>query len=259
MNPIASERAHNSDNQFFSDFRFRSVLDSLSLPVLLIDLSGKILYANIQAINEFLKIIADHDHQVDNVQDLFSYPEREYFMLDIKKVCQGEMVTTMFSFSDRFGNENWFKFTMNPVRDEKDDAARISVIIQNITSKETKANSSAPGDSRYKEILQEQTDLICRFYPDGVISFVNDAYCRYFGKLEKELLGSNLFELIPDGERIRALKKIKELSPEAPFYHYDQQVVDANQKERWLNCTDRGIFECTGTLNAILPNKNNLR
>ena len=36
-------------------------------------------------------------------------------------------------------------------------------------------------EERYREVVDSQTDLICRYLPDTTLTFVNEAYCRYFG------------------------------------------------------------------------------
>ena len=52
----------------------------------------------------------------------------------------------------------------------------------------------------YRAIVEDQTEFICRFRPDGTISFVNEAFCRYFGKTrEDELLGTRYLPSIPHG------------------------------------------------------------
>ncbi len=37
-------------------------------------------------------------------------------------------------------------------------------------------------EKRYRTVVQDQTDVICRFRVDGTFTFVNDVYCRFFGK-----------------------------------------------------------------------------
>jgi len=37
-------------------------------------------------------------------------------------------------------------------------------------------------EKRYSAVIEDQTDLICRFKPDGTIVFVNYAYCRFHEK-----------------------------------------------------------------------------
>ena len=56
-------------------------------------------------------------------------------------------------------------------------------------------------EERYRNVVQTQTELICRYLPDTTITFVNDAYCRYFGKSRAELIGLKFIELIPEHAR----------------------------------------------------------
>ena len=40
---------------------------------------------------------------------------------------------------------------------------------------------------RYRSVVDAQSDLICRFLPDSTLTFVNDAYCRFWNRPRKEL------------------------------------------------------------------------
>src|SRR6185312_14500761 len=42
-------------------------------------------------------------------------------------------------------------------------------------------------EKRFRGIVEDQTDMICRFKPDGKLAFVNDALCRLHGKTASEL------------------------------------------------------------------------
>ena len=44
----------------------------------------------------------------------------------------------------------------------------------------------ASGEKQYRAVVEDQFDLICRFLPDGALTFVNDAYSRFFGKQTRE-------------------------------------------------------------------------
>ena len=52
-------------------------------------------------------------------------------------------------------------------------------------------------EARYRGVVEDQTELICRFLPDWTLTFVNEAYCRYFGKARDEFIGRNFMSLIP--------------------------------------------------------------
>ncbi|HMJ65707.1 MAG TPA: MASE1 domain-containing protein, partial [Candidatus Binatia bacterium] len=63
-------------------------------------------------------------------------------------------------------------------------------------------------EERYREVIETQTDLICRFLPDTTLTFVNQAYCRFFNRRREDLIGSKFIELIPEPERTKSLERI---------------------------------------------------
>ena len=60
---------------------------------------------------------------------------------------------------------------------------------------------SRVAEARFRSVIDTQSELICRFLPDSTLTFVNDAYCRFWNKTRDELLGSRFVELIPPAER----------------------------------------------------------
>ena len=52
-------------------------------------------------------------------------------------------------------------------------------------------------EERYRNVVETQSELICRYLPDTTLTFVNDAYCRYFGRSREDLVGSSFIGLIP--------------------------------------------------------------
>jgi len=54
---------------------------------------------------------------------------------------------------------------------------------------ERMARSLQRVEASYRGIVEDQFDLICRYKPDGTLTFVNGAYCRFYGRKRSELLG----------------------------------------------------------------------
>ena len=52
----------------------------------------------------------------------------------------------------------------------------------------------AASEARYRAVVDTQTEFIARITPDGRLSFVSDAYCRYYGRSREELLGRRFNE-----------------------------------------------------------------
>jgi len=50
---------------------------------------------------------------------------------------------------------------------------------------------------QYRNVVEDQTEFICRFLPDGTHNFVNEAYCRYFGMQKENIVGHRFIPQIP--------------------------------------------------------------
>lgn len=98
-------------------------------------------------------------------------------------------------------------------------------------------------EARYRAIVEDQTELICRYLPDGTITFVNEAYCRYFGKRREELFGHSFMPLIPQEDQRRMAAQIAALSQQNPVATIEHRVIMPNGDLRWQHWTDRAIFD----------------
>ncbi|MCL1469472.1 EAL and GGDEF domain-containing protein [Argonema antarcticum] len=98
-------------------------------------------------------------------------------------------------------------------------------------------------EARYRAIVQDQTELICRFLADGTLTFVNDAYCRYFNKKRDELIGHTFIQLIPDDDREKMEKHIASLSLENPVGTIEHRAIVSSGEIRWQQWLDRAIFD----------------
>lgn len=94
-------------------------------------------------------------------------------------------------------------------------------------------------EARYRAIVEDQTELICRFRLDGTLTFVNDVYCRYFDKTREELVGHRFTPLVPDEDRPFLEKQFAKLGPEHPIVHTEHRVVHPDGSIRWMHWTNR--------------------
>ena len=57
------------------------------------------------------------------------------------------------------------------------------------TEKKKMSEALHASEQRYRMVLETQSDLLCRCYCDTTLTFVNDSWCRFFGRSREELLG----------------------------------------------------------------------
>jgi PAS domain S-box-containing protein len=108
-----------------------------------------------------------------------------------------------------------------------------------------KPNSS---EARYKEILDEQTELICRYRKDGSITYANAAYYSYFGKTAEEQMGHGFVSSIPLDDQKRVKRNVTSLTPDNPVVTVEHRVYTPDGQERWQFWTDSAIFDDQGNL-----------
>ena len=103
-------------------------------------------------------------------------------------------------------------------------------------------------EQRYLAILEDQTELICRFTADGVILYVNAAFCRFFNKSAEELLGTSWHPhaFSEDVELINA--KLSTLTPINPIVSIENRILKADGQIYWGQFVNRAFFDDAGNL-----------
>jgi len=51
-------------------------------------------------------------------------------------------------------------------------------------------------EALYRQLVENQPDLICQYLPDTTLTFVNAAYARFFGRQPEELLGQRFIAFL---------------------------------------------------------------
>ena len=103
-------------------------------------------------------------------------------------------------------------------------------------------------EEQYRSVVEDQTELICRCLPDGTITFVNKAYCRYFGKTRDELIGQSYLPFIAVEDQERLKKHIAGLSKENPVAVIENRVIVPGGSIRWQQWTNRALFDEQGRI-----------
>jgi two-component system sensor histidine kinase UhpB len=87
--------------------------------------------------------------------------------------------------------------------------------------------------------------------PDLTITFVNSAYCRYFGLTRESMLGRSVLLHVLLEEQDAARRFLQGIGPGALINERDARVKDAGGAERWMHWAARGICDAGGTLLEI--------
>ncbi|HHP7229356.1 MAG TPA: diguanylate cyclase domain-containing protein [Xenococcaceae cyanobacterium] len=98
-------------------------------------------------------------------------------------------------------------------------------------------------EARYRGIVEDQTELICRFLPDGSLTFVNPAYCRYCQQDAANLLGKNFQASVTNNNLALVKAHLSNLTKQAPTGVIEYQVKLPDGSIGWQQWIYRALFQ----------------
>jgi len=119
-------------------------------------------------------------------------------------------------------------------------------VLGQMVSRATELTRLRKSEEKYRAIVEDQTELICRWRPGGVITFVNEVICRYFGIPCDELIGSTCERFLPPEDYEELKKKVAILNRENPVAFMEHKVIMPDGKIRWCQWSNRALFDEQG-------------
>ena len=159
---------------------------------------------------------------------------------DIKSASESD-----YTILDRDGQIRRLYKVVKDIRDDKGNSVFSEGALYEIDSK-----SHAASDIDHPDIAGEsdRTELICRFRPNGTLTYVNEAYCRYFGVEKEDLHGRNVLLSISEADREQVYSRLKDLRPERPVDTLEYRVASVFGDILWNQWTYRALFDESGNI-----------
>ena len=229
-----------------------ALLESAAQGVIAVDEDGKIAMVN------------------SLVEKIFGYEREELLGQPLEKLVPEDLSDDTLEIQDgnlarssshRFGMDKYFtghkkngaKFPIEiALSFVKQDGGHIALaLLTDVTQRVESERKLKQSVELYRNVVEDQTDLISRCTPEGIRTFVNRAYCEYHDKTQEELLGTSIYDLIPPRDRKKVRESFAGMTPENPVNTYDHRVLRPDGKlalNQWL---DHAIFDDAGTLQEI--------
>jgi PAS domain S-box-containing protein len=128
----------------------------------------------------------------------------------------------------------------------KSQFADLSHKIRQAIARKRAEEALTESEARYRNVVETQTEFICRFLPDGTFIFVNDAFCRFFEMNREDLVGHRFRPRLHPEDREIVARHIASITPEHPVVYIDQRIVMPDGSTRWQRWSDRALFDPAG-------------
>jgi PAS domain S-box-containing protein len=103
-------------------------------------------------------------------------------------------------------------------------------------------------EERYRSVVNDQTEMIARFAPDGTIPFTNESFRSYHEHLLglKEFTSRNLHDLLLAQDSRKVEEAFASLSAGEPMREIERRVVGADGEEHWQLWAVRALLDGAG-------------
>ena len=123
------------------------------------------------------------------------------------------------------------------------------LLLLSVLIEEQRRTAGALAESRlqYRSVVEDQTEMICRFRPDGTYTFANRAYAEAFGLRAPDLVGESIWTAVPVGVH-RSHLELRAATAASPVAAREVNVLTAGGGLRWQQWRDRALFDDRGVV-----------
>ena len=109
------------------------------------------------------------------------------------------------------------------------------------------ADALTESQRQYRSVVEDQTEMICRFRPDGTFTFANRAYAEAFGLSSDDRIGGSLWNLVAPYLHWSG-SELEIITPASPLATREVKIVMPGGVPRWQQWRYRGLFDEHGVV-----------
>ncbi len=149
------------------------------------------------------------------------------------------------------GSVGWEHWIDTPIYDPAGRLVEFQGVGRDVTDLRRTEEALRKSEMRFREVVNQQTDLVARYLPDSTLTFVNDAYCQFFGRSREELIGTRFLDYDPPWTHEKTLARLKMVgnSPEPTTLEQEEYLPDGSLG--WIQWANRAIRDAGGNLVEI--------
>ncbi len=224
--------------------RYQAVFEAAWDPLFLVDADGLFLAANGAAARAMGREVGNLVGR--RMHEIFPAEVADRQVAAVRRALgTGSPLEGAESVVPTASGPRWYNTSLTPVEGVEGGPACVLGIARDVTGRRAAEEALRESEARYRAVVESQTEFVTRFRPDGTVTFVNEANCRYFGLSPEQYTSGTFRRLLFPEDYDRLMESLASLTPDRPTFTAEHRIK-RGPEVRWTQWTNRAFFDDEG-------------
>jgi len=140
------------------------------------------------------------------------------------------------------GSDYVAELRVSAIHETDHDPDYYVIVHQDITDRQRVEHRLRLSEQRYRGVVEDQREMICRFKPDGRVTFANDAFARFAGREAARLIGRSAHELLGFQTLAELIERFRIHSSDPEMRQFETAATSGH-RQRWYEWSPRTIHD----------------
>jgi PAS domain S-box-containing protein len=229
---------------------YRDLAENASDLIYTHDLDGRLTYVN-EAFARFAGLPATELIGRRTMELILDHPATPDVPGLIARVAAGEtLAPQLLPVGGGERGIRWIECAVTGIRGGDGRVIGLRGIARDVSERVRTVDALRASEERYRGMVESQHDLIARFDRGGRFTFVNDAYCKKYGRRREELVGHDLIMMVHEDDVTAVRESLRKLDAPPHRTWVDTRIVTP-AGVRWIAWEGCGIKDERGRMVEI--------
>ncbi len=245
-----------------SEERFRATFEQAAVGIAHVNPNGQFIRVN-QRFCEIVKYLREEMLSM-TFQEITHADDLDKDLKLLREMLKGELKT--YSWEKRYickdSSEVWVNLTVSLVKNQSNEPKYFISVIEDITSRKVIENALKKSESRYRNIIENTTDVIIVTGFDGKHIYVSPLYKDLFGRTPDQINKSLINYIHPDDQLIlrdNYIKSFESKCAQAPDQEFEVRVQHQNGNFIWVSSITKNYYNEEGNVVGLITSIRDIR
>jgi len=224
-----------------SEKKYRALFEKTENPILVFAADGTFTDFN-QAAVDFLET----EPPLLLKQKIHNFVSPESDPVDMTDWSTGRIVELPLKINDEL---KILELTITPVKLGENNI--IFATGRDLTKQKRMENALKESEEKYRLLVENQTDMVVKFDPEGKVLFASPSYCEVLGRTEESILGTNFLPLVHQEDQKKTHRALEKLRRPPYVVFLEHRLLTMNGW-RWIAWADKAIMDDKDELEAFV-------